>query len=62
MFTSKEKQFAFLGIYSGEPFREGRTIEADDLVIKQKLGFNVGVVWYAWLVEEIIDRGIKFAP
>lgn len=38
---AQEKQFAFLGIYSGEPFREGRTIEAEDLVIKQKLGFNV---------------------
>lgn len=56
---SSEKQFAFLGIYSGEPFREGRTIEVEDLIIKQKLGFNVGIVWYAWLVEEIIDNGVK---
>lgn len=59
---AKEKQFAFLGIYSGEPFLEGRTIEAEDLTIKQKLGFNLGIVWYAWLVEEIIDKGIEFKP
>jgi hypothetical protein len=57
-----EKQFAFLGVFSGEPFREGRTIEAGDLVITQKLGFDVGAVWYAWLIEEIIDKGIEFNP
>lgn len=62
VFQASEKQFAFLGIYSGEPFREGRTIEAEDLVIKQKLCFNVGVVWYAWLVEEIIDKGLELSP
>lgn len=62
LFHSAEKQFAFLGVYSGEPFREGRTIEAEDLVIKQKLGFNVGIVWYAWLIEEIIDKGVEFEP
>jgi len=62
VFHAPEKQFAFLGIYSGEPFREGCTIEAEDLVIKQKLGFNVGIVWYAWLVEDIIERGVDFKP
>ena len=57
---SREKQFAFLGIYSGEPVRHEKPIELDDMVIIQKSGYNVGVVWYADLVEEIIKDGIAF--
>jgi len=59
---SKEKQFAFLGIYSGEPFKLERPIELDDMVITQKSGFNVGIVWYAHLVEEIIEKGVAYKP
>lgn len=49
-----EKQFAFLGIYSGEPFQQHQPIEFDDVTIIRKSGFNVGIVWYAGLVEDII--------
>ena len=55
---SKEKNFAFLGVYSGEPFQsDQRPIELESMVITQKLGFNVGIVWYGNLVEEIIQNG-----
>jgi hypothetical protein len=54
IFHNKEKQFAFLGIYSGEPFLEHQPIEFDDVTILRKSGFNLGIVWYSDLVEEII--------
>lgn len=59
VFHSKEKQFAFLGIYSGEPYQEHSPIELDDLTIIRKTGFNVGIVWYGHLVEEILASGVS---
>ena len=50
---ASEKQFAFLGIYSGEPF-EKSAASTDN-------GFNLGIVWYADLVDEIIDNGVSLA-
>lgn len=60
--TSKEKNFAFLGIFSGEPFYEQAPIESDELTIILKSKFNVGIVWYGYLVEEIIKNGVSFSP
>lgn len=60
IFHSKEKQFAFLGVYSGEPFRHEQPIELEDMVIIQKSGYDVGIVWYAELIEEIIKSGVQF--
>ena len=57
IFTSKEKQFAFLGVYSGEPFRQSTPLEFDDMTIIRKEGFNVGIVWYSHLVVEIVKNG-----
>lgn len=62
LLRSDDKQFAFLGIYSAEFFKEGPTIETDDLIITQKQRFNLGIVWYAWLIENIIDNGVEFKP
>lgn len=59
VFHSPEKQFAFLGIYSGEPFQQSAPIEMDDITIIRKSGFNVGIVWYASLIEDIIDNGVS---
>ena len=59
---ASEKQFAFLGIYSGEPFLEERPIELGDLVVTQKSGFNVGIVWYGHLVRDLIQGGVGFPP
>ncbi len=62
LFSAKEKQFAFLGIYSGEPFKLERPIELAGMIITEKSGFNVGMVWYAHLVEEIIGHGKSRSP
>ena len=59
IFHSQEKQFAFLGIYSGEPYQQHQPIEFDDLTLIRKSGFNLGIVWYANLVEEIIHHGVQ---
>ena len=59
--SASEKQFAFLGVYSGEPrFREAPVV-IGDLTITQSSGFDLGIVWYADLVEEVIDVGIPLS-
>jgi hypothetical protein len=60
--SAKEKQFAFLGIFSGEPIKLERPVELEGMIITEKAGFNVGVVWYANLVEEIISNGESLTP
>jgi hypothetical protein len=55
---SHEKQYAFLGIFSGAPYYQEHPIDLDDITIIRKLGFDIGVVWYGHLVEEIIKNGI----
>ena len=57
IFESPTKQFAFLGVFSGEPFQRTRPIELETMTIIEKESFNVGIVWYYWLVEEIITQG-----
>jgi len=57
--ASGSKQFAFLGIYSGEPFRQSRPIETDELTIISKNGYGLGIVWYFHLVTDIIKNGKK---
>ncbi len=61
VFYAKEKQFAFLGIFSGEPYQMHAPMEFDDLTIIRKSGFNVGIVWYGYLVDEIISSGVTLA-
>ena len=53
---SLEKQHAFLGVYSGEPYKEDHPIESDDITIIRRLGYNIGIVWYGNLIEEIFSR------
>ncbi|HEV2192542.1 MAG TPA: serine protease [Nitrosopumilaceae archaeon] len=53
-----EKKFSFLGIYSGEPFLKEPPIESDEMTIILKPTFNVGIVWYGYLVEEILEKGV----
>ncbi len=61
MMYSKEKQFAFLGVFSGEPQMHEVPMELDDLTIIRKYSFNLGVVWYAELVDETIDKGVPLS-
>ena len=46
-----------LGVFSGEPFRQSRPIETDAFTIISKEGYNVGIVWYASLVLDIVENG-----
>lgn len=58
---SNQSRFAFLGIFSGEPkFREDPVV-IGDLTVTQSHGFNLGIVWYADLVEEIISQGVSLS-
>ena len=61
MMYSEEKQFAFLGVFSGEPQVHEVPMDFEDLTIIRKHSFNLGVVWYAELVDETIDRGIPLS-
>ncbi len=58
---ANEKQFAFLGIYSAEATLQEAPVVIGDLTITQTSGFDLGLVWYAELVEEIIDSGIPLS-
>ena len=55
---SKEKQFAFLGVYSGELYKPRSPIEVSlALTINLRDTVNQHVVWYGNLVEEIVAKG-----
>ena len=54
---SKEAHFAFLGVYSGEPYLQEEPIDLEDFTVIRKYGFNLGTVWYAELVVDIVNRG-----
>lgn len=55
MMTSKEKQYIFLGIYSGQ--YSHTTI--DDEGKEHKESFGLGTVWYSYLIPQIIENGVK---
>lgn len=57
----KEAHFAFLGIYSGEPYLQEEPIDLDDITIIRKHSFNLGTVWYAELVVDILNKGIVYS-
>ena len=59
--TANEKQFAFLGIFSAEATFQEAPVVIGDLTITQTSGFDLGLVWYAELVEEIIDKGVSLS-
>ena len=58
---ANEKQFAFLGVYSGEHIFREAPVVVGNLTIAQTTGFDLGIVWYAELVEEIIDKGVTLS-
>ena len=61
LLTNTEKQFAILGVYSGEPILKEQPVTIGDLTVTHTSGFDLGIVWYADLVEQIIDHGIPLA-
>lgn len=62
IFHAQQKQFAFLGIFSGEPYLQHSPLQFDDMTIVRKSGFNVGIVWYGYLVGEVIHDGAAITP
>lgn len=56
---SEKKQFAFLGIYSGE-YTWPEEIKIKDAAITVNRSFGLGNVWYSSLVPEILKSGVKF--
>lgn len=55
-----DKVFAFLGVFSGEPYQKIPPISLDEeMTILRRPMYNVGIVWYSTLVPEIIDKGVK---
>jgi hypothetical protein len=58
---SEEKQFSFLGIFSGEPLQISEPIDMDEIIITTKKSFNVGFVWYFYLIPEIINGGVSIS-
>ena len=59
LYKSETKQFAFLGIYSGEPVKISNPVELGDIIITKQSGYNLGIVWYGWLIEDIIKHNFK---
>ena len=55
---SKDKQFALLGIFSGEPQLLEEPVEIGDLTITRKSGFDLGLVWYAQAIEKARTAGV----
>lgn len=55
---NKAAPYIFLGIYSGEPILKRMPIELEGLTIIKSDSYNVGNVWYSFLVPEIIEKGV----
>lgn len=60
-FTAPEKQFAFLGIYSGQVEASLEPIRLEGMTIIPRQPLDLGIVWYANLVEEIIDADLPYS-
>ena len=52
---NEDKAFVLLGIYSGEYQEQTTPIEVGDLTITHTLSLDLGIVWYADVLEEIIS-------
>ena len=54
-----DKKFAFLGIFSAEPYKKGQPVKiSEELTIVHNSFYNLGFVWYSNLILEIIDNGV----
>ena len=59
IFSNKEpmfaidKDFTFLGIYSGEPYLFGPRMETDEEIRFSKEYMDLGIVWYPWVLNEL---------
>lgn len=57
IYYSPLKKYAICGVYSGEPYFQRKPVDLGDLEIIRKEGFNVGIVWRAELIVDLISAG-----
>lgn len=57
LMRNDQKQFVFLGVYSGEYFFQEK--KSDGTIHKEPYG--LGIVWYSYLISEIINNGVSKA-
>lgn len=55
---NKEKLFYCLGVFSGEPIFKGITIDVDGKPAIIDYRFDLGQVWYYYLIPETIHNGV----
>ena len=55
---SANKQFVFLGVYSGEYIWKD-TVKIDNTDYEVDKSYGLGNVWYSYLVPQILSSGIK---
>jgi hypothetical protein len=60
VYFSESKQFLLLGVYSGEYLQKPQTAKFDGLIIQKQDDYGLGIVWYADLIDEIIQSGIHY--
>ena len=58
IFHTEEKDYAFLGILSGSPYINQQILESGDLTIVKQQTFDLSIVWYSYLIAEIIKSGL----
>ena len=56
--TSDQKHYAFLGVLSSAKMLRPRPVELENLIVQEKLGYDLAEVWYAAVVEEIVQSGV----
>ena len=56
---AQDKQFVFLGIYSGEYLWKEKIKMADGHEETMERSYGLGNVWYSYLIPEIIEKGLQ---
>ncbi len=60
IYSSPRKEFIFLGIFSGELYNPSvETFDAGDMIIQKKQKYDIGIVWYYFLIPDIIRNGVS---
>lgn len=57
---NQEKQFVFLGVYSGEPVQQCAPFEFGDMTIIRKNSYGLGTAWYSHLIPEIVTNCVTY--
>lgn len=61
LLLSQTKEFAVLGIYSGSKIQDKEPVELEGMIVTPRHRLDLGVVWHARVIEEILKDGVSFA-